>query len=67
MTEVTSLRTPTFMKKNLLISYQALIIIAMLALAVMFTIKGSFAAAVYVAMALFGAFAIKNEVSGKSV
>ncbi|WP_207643971.1 hypothetical protein [Youngiibacter fragilis] len=55
------------MKKNLLISYQALIIIAMLALAVMFTIKGSFAAAVYVAMALFGAFAIKNEVSGKSV
>lgn len=55
------------MKKNLLISYQALIIIAMLALAVMFTMKGSFAAVVYIVMALFGAFAVKNEVSGKSV
>lgn len=55
------------MKKNLLISYQVLVIIAMLALAVLFTMKGSFAAVVYIAMALFGAYAIKDEVSGKSV
>jgi hypothetical protein len=55
------------MKKNLLISYQALIVIAMLALSVMFTMKGSFAAVVYIAMALLGAYAVKNEVSGKSV